>query len=122
GDRLDHDVEEVCVPHRVQRGSHHALVEEVLRAMQPWGIQKHHLRAREMRHAEDARPGRLWLVRDNRDLLLEKSIQKRRLPHIRSAYDRDGPDFHAIPNELMAYGVWRIANATEIVPSLRPYA
>src|SRR6185295_15428837 len=68
----------------------------MLRLVQPGRIEQGNLRTRYMHDPKNSRPRRLRLVRDDRNLLLQQSIEQCRLAHVGSSDDRHSAKLHGV--------------------------
>ena len=73
----------------------HPLGERVERALEAGQVGEDELVVVAVRDPEDAPPGRLRLVGDDRDLAAAERVHKRRLADVRAAGDRHDPARHA---------------------------
>ena len=70
----------------------------MLRLVNAWGIQEHHLHILLGQHAHDAVAGSLWLVRHNSNLLANEAVNQGRLAYI-------WPANHCYKARLMYLGI-----------------
>src|SRR6185503_17496915 len=77
---------------------HHALVHAVHGLVDPRGVEEHDLALRAVHDGQDAVPGGLRLVGDDRHLLADQAVHQRRLPHVGPAHHghEAGPEAHAV--------------------------
>jgi len=81
-------------PPELVRDVEHPHVHPVLRLVDAGRVEEDHLAGVVVPDADDAVPGRLGLVGDDRELGADKSIEERRLSGIRPADERDEPELH----------------------------
>src|SRR5437879_45173 len=87
--RLDQEENQVYLRNSMERGLDHPLIEPELGLVDAGRVHEHQLGAGQVLDAENPRPGRLRLVRDDGDLAAENAVQECRLSHVRPAYQRD---------------------------------
>src|SRR5271169_1380122 len=86
GDVDDQDPD-VLLAERLECLAHHGLVQAVERLVEARGVHEHDLALGVRPHAEEPPPGRLRLVRDDRDLRPDEGVHQRGLPGIRTPDD-----------------------------------
>ena len=95
--RIEHEHEHVDVAEGVEREVDHPRVHAVQGAVNPGGIDEHHLAgalAGDVPDADDAIPRRLRLVRHDGQLGADEQIQQRRLASVGTADERREPGLH----------------------------